>query len=98
MNAAFAFKGKLMSVKAICFGMILCVLGAVPAWAQSERGFVRGLGGVTFGTAETSTIFGGGGGVNVGDGVQITGELGRIEDVLPEELRDELDSFSALIS
>ena len=47
-----------MSVKAMCLGMILCVLGVVPAWAQSERGFVRGLGGVTFGTAESSTIFG----------------------------------------
>jgi opacity protein-like surface antigen len=87
-----------MSLKAMCFAMILCVLGVVPAWAQNERGFVRGLGGVTFGTAETSTIFGGGGGVNLGGGVQITGEVGRIEDVLPKELRDELDVVSALIS
>jgi opacity protein-like surface antigen len=87
-----------MNGRPMCLGVILCALTAVPASAQNERGFVRGLGGVTFGTAETSTIFGGGGGVNVGRSLQITGELGRISDVLPEDLRDQLDFISALVS
>jgi hypothetical protein len=80
------------------FGLILAVAGAVPASAQNERGFVRGLGGVTFGTAETSAIYGGGGGLAIGPGLQITGEFGRIEDVLPAELKDALALVSALLS
>ena len=87
-----------MTVKAMCFGVIVWMLGVVPASAQGERGFVRVLGGFTFGAAETSSIFGGGGGVNVGDRVQITGELGHMGDVLPEELRDDLDLVSALLT
>jgi hypothetical protein len=87
-----------MNGRAIYLCVILCFAANHPAWAQGERGFVRGLAGVTFGTAEASTIFGGGGGLTVGRGVQITGEFGRIGDVLPEELQDTLDLVSALLT
>lgn len=87
-----------MRRRGICFAVVLCGLGVGPASAQTERGFVRGLGGITFGTAESSAIFGGGGGFSVGNGVQITGEAGHIGDVLPKEISDELDLISALIS
>ena len=85
-----------MVTKCLCVGLFTCLLSATPAWAQAERGFVRGLAGVTFGTAETSSIFGGGGGVNIGPNLQITGEVGRISDVLPSEIQDQLNLLSTL--
>jgi opacity protein-like surface antigen len=72
-------------------------LAASPAWAQTDRGFVRGLGGLTFGTAEASSIVGGGAGVTIGSNLQIVGEIGRINDVLPSEIRDQLDLLTALL-
>src|SRR4029453_11655430 len=87
-----------MIVRSAVFGVILSVLSVIPASAQDERGFVRGLVGVTFGTAETSMLFGGGGGFSVGKGVQIVGEFGRMNDVLPEDLKDQLDFITALLT
>jgi len=43
----------------LCVTAILVLVSVAPSWAQADRGFVRGLGGVTFGT-ETSSIVGGG--------------------------------------
>lgn len=61
------------------------------AWAQSdERGFVQGIGGMTFGT-EAAPIFGGGFGVNVARNFQITGEFGTMRDILPAWIQDEAD-------
>jgi len=65
--------------------------------AQSEKGFVRGLGGLTFGT-ETSSIIGGGVGFNVGRVVQITAEIGRMQNVMPKALQEEFDLVSDLLS
>ena len=60
-EVVFVHRGGGMDVgKSVFVGVFACLLGATPVWAQAERGFVRGLGGVTFGTAEVSSIFGGG--------------------------------------
>ncbi len=67
------------------------------AFAQSERGFVRGLGGVSFGT-ETSSVFGAGAGFNVGPNIQITFEVGRFQNVLPREIKDQLDLLASLLT
>jgi hypothetical protein len=75
-------------------GAILFLLAA-PASAQNERGFVRGLGGLTFGT-ESSTVFGAGLGWNIGPNLQITADVGRMQNVMPSEIQEELDLFLAL--
>jgi hypothetical protein len=48
---------------------------------------------MTFGTAEMAPIFGGGISVNVAPNVQIVGEIGRMNNVLPNELQDQLDEM-----
>src|SRR5688572_13030325 len=68
---------------------------AAPASAQTERGFVRGLAGLTFGT-ESSTIFGAGVGWNIGPNLQITADVGRMQNVMPSEIQEELDLFIEL--
>ncbi len=73
----------------------VCLLMAAPARAQG--GFVHALGGVTFGT-ESAPVFGGGGGVNLGENVQLFGEFGRMGNVIPSELQDEIDALSELLS
>ena len=77
----------------------LVVIGGLSsrANAQEEKGFVRGLVGMTFGT-ETSSIFGGGGGFRIAKHVQLIGEAGRMQNVAPKEIQDEVDLESALLS
>lgn len=75
--------------------MVMFVLQAVsvPAAAQETwKGFVGGLGGVTFGTV-TSGAVAGQGGVRVAEGLYVIGEVGYMRNVLPKELRDELDDL-----
>jgi opacity protein-like surface antigen len=60
------------------------------ASAASAQGFVRVLGGVTFGS-ETSSVIGGGFGVRIGENLLVTGELGRFQNVLPKALQEDLD-------
>jgi opacity protein-like surface antigen len=79
-----------------CAGAVV-LMAAGPVSAQDERGFVRGLGGVTFGNVQTSSIFGGGGGISVGRGFSIVGEFGRIQNVLPNEVADLLDDLELLL-
>ena len=74
------------------------LLVGAPASAQDERGFIRGLAGVTFGNVQTSSIFAGGGGFNITRNLQIIGEFGRIQDALPNEIADALDDLALLVS
>ena len=83
-------------LRLVCAG-VLVVLAAGPVTAQDERGFVRGLAGVTFGNVQTSSIFAGGGGISVGRGVQIIGEFGRIQNVMPNEIADLFDDLELLL-
>ena len=76
--------------------ILTCVLGAVllitgRVEAQQPRGYVMGLGGVTFGT-ETAGVFGGEVGGWVGRNWVVFGEVGRMLNVAPKEVQDELDA------
>ena len=51
---------------------------------------------MTFGT-ETSSVVGGGVGVNIGPYVVIIGEFGRMQNVLPQGLQDDLDEIADAI-
>ncbi|HEU5186596.1 MAG TPA: outer membrane beta-barrel protein [Gemmatimonadaceae bacterium] len=72
----------------LVFVLSVLVLPAV-ATAQ-DRGFVGAVGGVTFVT-ETSSIFGAQVGARIAPSLFVFGEIGRMQNVLPEDLQDELD-------
>ena len=86
-----------MRLRQLNAAIIFTMLAAGPALAQgSDRGFVRGLGGVSF-AGETSAIYGGGGGFRVGRNLTITGEVGRIQNVIPQDFVDQLALAEDLI-
>jgi opacity protein-like surface antigen len=70
---------------------VLALLLAAPAAAQTDepRGFVVGHGGASL-TESTSPIFGGAVGVNLSRHIQITGEVGRMQNVFPTFTRTDL--------
>ena len=69
------------------------IVAELPAAAQDQREmFVRGLGGVNFGS-ETGAVVGGGVGVGVARYVQIYGEFGYITTILPSGATEELEAL-----
>jgi hypothetical protein len=84
-------------------GVIVAVMllaAAQPSVAQAQDtpgGFVGALGGLTFGTV-TSGAVAGQGGVEVAPGLFVIGEVGYMRNVLPKELRDEIDEMADLLS
>jgi opacity protein-like surface antigen len=78
---------------AVSFAIGLVIASSASA---QERGVVQGVAGMTFGT-ETGAIFGGGFGVNVAPSVQITGEFGRMQNILPKWMQDEADEGARLV-
>lgn len=72
---------------------LLVLVLALPsgAWAQiGSTGQVRARGGLTF-AAKTAPVFGAGFGINAGPSVQILGEIGRMQNVLPSDIQQEFD-------
>jgi opacity protein-like surface antigen len=62
----------------------VCVISiALPAAARAQNGQVQGFGGLTFGDVTSSSTFGGGIAIPLGDNVQIVAEGGRMTDVVP---------------
>lgn len=79
-------------------GCVASIALAVPALAQTApRVFVQGTAGPSFGT-ESSSVFAGGAGMSVGRRFQLTGEVGRMRNVLPRSLQTEADSFADELS
>ena len=78
------------------FLFLALLFGAAPVASAQTSGFVGGLGGVTFVT-ESGAVFGGQGGIHVGRGLFVIGEVGRMQNVLPSELADQLDEVEQLI-
>jgi opacity protein-like surface antigen len=74
---------------------------AMVAGAEAQtfgpRGYVGGLGGMTFGT-ETDVLFGGEFGGNVSDNLQIYGGFGRLQNILPKSVQDDLDDASQALT
>lgn len=69
----------------------------VPSEQVTRKGFLAGLGGITFGT-ETAPVFGGEFGTSVLPNVQIYGTLGRMNNVMPQDIQDDLDTLSSLLT
>jgi opacity protein-like surface antigen len=68
---------------------VMCVLAASAAQAQ-DRGYAQGMSGLTF-QSEASGLFGGEFGVNVHRDVLIYGQVGRMLNILPKSVQDDLD-------
>lgn len=74
------------------------VLAAASVQAQSaERGSVYVRGGLTFGT-ETSSVVAGGAAFNVTPAIQVFGEVGRAQNVMPSSFKDDLDTAISALS
>lgn len=85
------------SFVAITSATIMFSLLPQSAFAQAPSSpFVGGLGGVTFGTV-SSGAFAARAGVPLAPGVSVIFEVGRMQDVLPQELADDLDLVEELI-
>jgi opacity protein-like surface antigen len=81
-----------MRIGSVLFGAVMAIGLAAPAAAQDPPGprmFAGGLAGVTFGT-ETSSAIAGQFGVRVARDLFVIGEFGRMQNVLPDEVADQL--------
>jgi opacity protein-like surface antigen len=72
--------------------LVVCGAGQALAQQPDHRGFVQGIGGVTFGT-EPSRIAGGGVGFAIGPRVHVIVEGGWMGDVLPRSVRRDVDQM-----
>jgi hypothetical protein len=76
---------------------LLCL--SVPGFAQTQSGprtggYVAGIGGMTFGT-ESDTLFGGEVGVETSRNITIYGTMGRMQNVAPNYVNNEIDVINA---
>jgi opacity protein-like surface antigen len=69
----------------IAAGLMVCAL-ALPGAASAQNGQIQGFGGLTFGDVTTSSTFGGGIAVPLGDTLQIVAEGGEMRNVVPSLL------------
>ena len=82
-----------MRIRSVLLGtafLLTTATGAAAQGASSPRAFVGGLGGVTFGTA-TSSAIAGQVGVRISRDLFVIGEIGRMWDVTPSEVSDEIE-------
>jgi hypothetical protein len=75
---------------------VMCLLAASAAQAQ-DKGYVQGVGGLTF-QSEISGLFGGEFGVNAHENIQIYGQAGRMLNILPKSVQDDLDDAGQTLS
>ena len=73
----------------MCAACVASIAYADPASAQdAPRAYIQGSAGPSFGT-EASSVIAGGGGFRVGRSFEITGEVGRMRNVLPKSVHRE---------
>lgn len=68
---------------------------AVPARAQ-DRGYVQGAGGVTF-MSDVSGVVGAEAGFKVGRTLIVFGQVGRMMNVLPRDIQEDIDNAAELL-
>jgi opacity protein-like surface antigen len=91
---ALCSEDEAMKLPVAAISLVLVLAAPIPAGAQ-DRGFVRALGGATMGT-ESGAVVGGTVGVRINPKTQIFGEVGRLQNVLPSSVLDEVEIASAL--
>lgn len=83
-----------MRIRSVLLGtafLLTTATGAAAQSASSPRAFVGGLGGLTFGTA-TSSAIAGQVGVRISRDLFVIGEIGRMWDVTPSEISDQIET------
>lgn len=75
---------------------VLAVSSAAAQPTPESRGFVRALGGMTFVT-EPGALIAAGGGVRLNAHIALIGEVGRLSNVLPKSLQQDLDEVAPLL-
>lgn len=88
--------GRTSLLTSSLFAMVMLFSGA-SAHAQDIRGSVGGQFGATFGT-EAAPFFAGEVAANVARDLQIYGTVGRMNNVLPSSIQDDVDAAAAVIS
>lgn len=90
---------RIRTIRSLICAAVMAAVCASPAAAQDPgvRGFIGGLGGVTFGTSKSSGMAGVQGGFAIAPEWFVIGEFGRFGDVLPNELADEVDLLETLV-
>ena len=85
-------------VRVLCLFVFLALprLASAQPDAVAPAWFVGGLGGVTFGTVTSATV-GGQVGFKIAPNLFVIGEVGRMRNVMPKEIQDELDLFVELL-
>ena len=83
-----------LPVAVVCLVMVLAA--PIPAGAQ-DRVFVRAIGGATVGS-ESGGAFGGTIGIKVAPNALIFGEFGRLQNVLPTSVLDEVEVEAAIVA
>ena len=79
-------------MRAAAFAVIVLLWCSVPAAGQPPvNGYIQGLAGMST-AAETDTVFGAGGALRARNRIDLLIELGRLENGIWNELRDELDA------
>lgn len=86
--------------------LALCLLSS-PVLAQATdqfgrrapvtRGYVEGIGGLTFGT-ESATMFGGEIGFDLSENVEVYGSVGRMQNIAPSYINEQLDVLDDVLT
>jgi opacity protein-like surface antigen len=84
-----------VNVKTIIAAMFALLI-ATSSHGQ-DKGYVQGVGGLTF-QSEISGLFGGEFGANVTRDVQIYGQVGRMINILPKSIQDDLDDAAQALT
>jgi opacity protein-like surface antigen len=85
-------------MKLVLAVVCLVVVLAVPlAAAAQDRGFIRGMVGATMVT-ESGVTFGAAAGMKINPNLQIFGEFGRMQNVLPSSVLEEVELASAQVA
>lgn len=79
-------------MRAFIAGIIL--IATASSTVAQERGYLQGAGGATF-MARTSGVFGGEAGIHLTRDFVVFGQAGRMIDVLPREVQDDIDDAAA---
>ena len=85
-------------MRAVMMAVTVAVLTAAPLFAQTERGYVTGVGGFAVTPDTTSGDVLGEVGVRVAPHLLVFGDLGQFHNLQPSDIQPTVDSTTALLS
>src|SRR3989442_14221078 len=85
-------------MRAVIMAATATVLMAAPLFAQTERGYVTGIGGFTVTPDTTSGDVLGEVGVRIAPHLLVFGDLGQFHNLQPSDVQPTVDSTTALLA